>query len=108
MCVSHQVKEAFYRSKFTADLAIYSCSGFPSLVRNHDVAAAAAAAAAASKSRQRVGGESVRQSQRASVRQSEASYHFRDIALRKFNNFTQIILSPSTTKMKNALNSRVS
>ncbi|XP_050711509.1 uncharacterized protein LOC126995719 isoform X2 [Eriocheir sinensis] len=85
--------------------------GFPSLVRNCDPAAAAAvaaaAAAAASKSRQRVGGESVRQSQRASVRQSEANYHFRDIALRKFNNFTQIILSPSTTKMKNALNSRV-
>ncbi|XP_047470762.1 nascent polypeptide-associated complex subunit alpha, muscle-specific form-like isoform X1 [Penaeus chinensis] len=59
------------------------------------------------KSRQRAGGESLRQSQRASVRQSEGSYHYRDISLRKFNNFTQIILSPSTTKMKNALNSRV-
>lgn len=59
------------------------------------------------KNRQRIGGESVRQSQRASVRQSEGNYHYRDISLRKFNNFTQIILSPSTTKMKNALNSRV-
>lgn len=91
-------------------MIIFFSLGYTSLVRNCDPAAAAAAvaAAAASKSRQRVGGESVRQSQRASVRQSEANYHFRDIALRKFNNFTQIILSPSTTKMKNALNSRVS
>lgn len=92
-------------------MIIFFHSGYPSLVRNCDPATAAvvaAAAAAASKSRQRVGGESVRQSQRASVRQSEANHHFRDISLRKFNNFTQIILSPSTTKMKNALNSRVS
>ncbi|KAG0722928.1 Chromodomain Y-like protein [Chionoecetes opilio] len=82
---------------------------FPSLIRNCDatVTAAAVAAAAAASKRQRIGGESLRQSQRASVRQSEANYHFRDIALKKFNNFTQIILSPSTTKMKNALNSRV-
>lgn len=77
-----------------------SVSSFPSLVRTID-------GSGQQKSRQRIGGESLRQSQRASVRQSESNYHYRDISLRKFNNFTQIILSPSTTKMKNALNSRV-
>lgn len=76
-------------------------AGFPSLVRSYDASGQA-------RNKQRMSGESVRQSQRASVRQSEGNYHYRDISLRKFSNFTQIILSPSTTKMKNALNSRVS
>lgn len=52
--------------------------------------------------------EGVRQSQRASVRQNDGNHQFRDISLRKYNYFVQIILNPSTTKMKNALNSRVS
>ncbi|XP_042225363.1 nucleoporin nup211-like isoform X2 [Homarus americanus] len=77
-----------------------TAASFSSLVRTFD-------GSGHQRSRQRIGGESVRQSQRASVRQSEGNYHYRDISLRKFNNFTQIILSPSTTKMKNALNSRV-
>ncbi|XP_045625804.2 uncharacterized protein [Procambarus clarkii] len=77
-----------------------SLTSFTSLIRNFE-------GNGNQRSRQRYGGESVRQSQRASVRQSEGNYHYRDISLRKFNNFMQIILSPSTTKMKNALNSRV-
>ncbi|KAK4297586.1 hypothetical protein Pmani_030015 [Petrolisthes manimaculis] len=75
-------------------------TGYPSLVRSYDASSQA-------RNKQRLSGETVRQSQRASVRQSEGNYHYRDISLRKFSNFTQIILSPSTTKMKNALNSRV-
>ncbi|KAK3855009.1 hypothetical protein Pcinc_038560 [Petrolisthes cinctipes] len=75
-------------------------TGYPSLVRSYDASGQA-------RNKQRLSGETVRQSQRASVRQSEGNYHYRDISLRKFSNFTQIILSPSTTKMKNALNSRV-
>lgn len=88
---------------FVCTLEIYNLwifSGFTSLIRNFE-------GNGNQRSRQRYGGESVRQSQRASVRQSEGNYHYRDISLRKFNNFMQIILSPSTTKMKNALNSRV-
>ncbi|XP_064082412.1 uncharacterized protein LOC135198607 isoform X2 [Macrobrachium nipponense] len=74
-------------------------AGLPSLVRSYELSGQG-------RGRPRVG-ETLRQSQRASVRQSEANNHYRDIALRKFNNFTQIIMSPSTTKMKNSLNSRV-
>ncbi|XP_066951806.1 putative leucine-rich repeat-containing protein DDB_G0290503 isoform X2 [Macrobrachium rosenbergii] len=76
-----------------------SSAGLPSLVRSYELSGQG-------RGRARVG-ETLRQSQRASVRQSEANNHYRDIALRKFNNFTQIIMSPSTTKMKNSLNSRV-
>ncbi|KAK7055036.1 hypothetical protein SK128_015127 [Halocaridina rubra] len=73
-------------------------SGLTSLVRANECSGQG-------RGRPRIG-EALRQSQRASVRQITYN-HYRDISLRKFNNFTQIILSPSTTKMKNSFNSRV-
>ncbi|XP_018022775.1 cell wall protein RBR3 [Hyalella azteca] len=51
----------------------------------------------------------LRQSQRCSVRQTgdAASFSYRDLVLRKMNNFVHIIMAPQTTKIKNSLNSRI-
>ncbi|KAF2366548.1 Crotonase superfamily [Trinorchestia longiramus] len=51
----------------------------------------------------------LRQSQRTSVRQTGdfSNISYRDIVIRKMNNFAHIIMAPVTTKIKNSLNSRV-
>lgn len=58
-------------------------------------------------------GVGLRQSQRSSARHNTSatdatSVNYRDIVLRKMNNFVHIIMAPQTTKIKNSLNSRVS
>ncbi|KAF4524916.1 hypothetical protein B566_EDAN013665 [Ephemera danica] len=45
-----------------------------------------------------------KQQQRQSVRQSAGNYCYREINLRRYANLVQIILTPVSTKMKNALN----
>jgi hypothetical protein len=45
--------------------------------------------------------------QRQSVRQSAGSYCYREINLRRYDNLVQVILTPVSTKMKNALNVQV-
>lgn len=45
--------------------------------------------------------------QRSSVRQNAGTYHYKDISLRRYDNLVQVILTPQSTKMKNALNLQV-
>ncbi|KAK7791469.1 hypothetical protein R5R35_002389 [Gryllus longicercus] len=45
--------------------------------------------------------------QRSSVRQNAGAYHYKDISLRRYDNLVQVILTPQSTKMKNALNLQV-
>ena len=49
--------------------------------------------------------EAVRQSRRLNMGQNRDSSLFKDISLKRFNNFVHLILNSGTTKMKNSLNS---
>lgn len=55
-------------------------------------------------------GAVLRQSVRTSARNTSdtsSGNRYRDIVIRKMNNFVHVIMTPQTTKIKNSLNSRV-
>ncbi|XP_071453310.1 uncharacterized protein [Hetaerina americana] len=45
--------------------------------------------------------------QRSSGRQNAGTYNYKEICLRRYENFVQVILTPGSTKMKNSLNVQV-